>query len=124
MPNETEISELREALEREKERLEKSLSSFAKRDPKDASNWNARYPEISDEGADRLDADENADEVEEYDTLLESEETLETRLRDVNRALENIGGSSYGACESCGSAILMERLRANPAARFCIEHAN
>ncbi len=123
MPNEMETSEFSEALKREKERLEQSLSSFAKRDPKNSSNWNARYPEMSDEGADRLDVDENADEVEEYDTLLETEETLEARLRDVNRALENIGKNSYGICESCGNAIPIERLRANPAARFCIEHA-
>ncbi|MBI2097094.1 MAG: TraR/DksA C4-type zinc finger protein [Candidatus Sungbacteria bacterium] len=124
MISESEKQELRSALEKERERLTRSLSGFATRDPKDPSNWNARYPEMTDEGTARLDVDENADEVEEYETLLETEETLEGRLKDVERALEKISANAYGQCERCGEDIPTERLHANPAARFDVKHSN
>jgi len=120
----TEKEELKNKLEAERLRLEKSLEGFADRDPADKLNWKTRYPSLDDSGAKRDDpSEENADEVEEYDALLETEETLEAILRDVLRALEKIDGDSYGLCEKCNEPIPPERLRANPAARFDIRHA-
>ena len=115
---------LKNALVTEKARLEKSLAAFAERDPKDRENWSVRYPDLTDKGTSKEDLpDENADEVEEFDALLETEDALEGRLRDVNHALQKIDTEKYGLCETCGTPIPPERLKANPAARFDIKHS-
>lgn len=117
--------ELKQALEAEKSRLEKNLASFAKRDPKDKENWEVKYPNLTDQGPSKEDlSDENADEVEEFDALLETEDALEDRLREVHRALQKIDTEKFGLCEKCGEPISEERLSANPAARFDIKHSN
>jgi len=118
-----EKNKLNNALLREKERLQKSLAEFADRDPKDSLNWTARFPEFSDAGARKNDlGGENADEVEEYETRLETEDALEDRLRDIARALDKFDSGTFGICEKCREPIPIARLSANPAARFDIEH--
>jgi DnaK suppressor protein len=47
---------------------------------------------------------------------------LDARLLDVDRALERLEAGAFGTCEACGRAIDADRLRARPAARFCVEH--
>ena len=47
-------------------------------------------------------------------------EQAETRLADLDRALQQVRDGSYGVCERCGGAIGAERLEARPAARTCI----
>jgi RNA polymerase-binding transcription factor DksA len=42
------------------------------------------------------------------------------RLDDIDRALDHLRHGAYGACESCGQPIAVERLAARPAARTCI----
>ncbi|MBI3627421.1 MAG: hypothetical protein HY220_01540 [Candidatus Sungbacteria bacterium] len=118
------IPQLKEALIKEQGRLERSLQNIAKPDPKNPENWRVTYPELTDRGTkgDNI-ADENADEVEEFGTRLETEDALEDRLREVNRALEKIENGGYGICENCANSIPAERLAANPAARFDMEHA-
>ncbi len=45
----------------------------------------------------------------------------ETReLAEVEAALDRIARNTYGICTGCGEAIAPERLRASPAAAFCI----
>jgi DnaK suppressor protein len=41
-------------------------------------------------------------------------------LDEVADALRRLGSGAYGICESCGKAIPLPRLRAMPAARFCL----
>jgi DnaK suppressor protein len=41
-------------------------------------------------------------------------------LDEVAEALRRLGSGAYGICESCGNAIPLPRLRAMPAARFCL----
>ena len=41
-------------------------------------------------------------------------------LDEVAEALRRLGSGAYGICESCGKAIPLPRLRAIPAARFCL----
>ena len=41
-------------------------------------------------------------------------------LDEVAEALRRLGSRAYGMCESCGKAIPLPRLRAMPAARFCL----
>jgi len=47
-------------------------------------------------------------------------EQAETRLADLERALQQVRDGGYGVCERCGGAIGAERLEARPAARTCI----
>lgn len=44
-------------------------------------------------------------------------------LDEVNHALSNIKNGTYGICEKNGDTIPVERLRAEPATRYCLEDA-
>lgn len=110
--------ELKEKLEQEKTAIEKQLATFADKDPKLKGDWDSRFPKFDDdiEGA--------ADEVAEYGSRLPVEFSLETRLRDVNIALEKLEKGKYGKCEKCGKEIEEKRLEVHPAARFCMKCQN
>lgn len=41
-------------------------------------------------------------------------------LEGIDNALARIAGGSYGDCASCGEAITLRRLQAQPAARLCL----
>ncbi|WSZ86822.1 TraR/DksA C4-type zinc finger protein [Streptomyces sp. NBC_00859] len=43
-----------------------------------------------------------------------------SRLADVDRALERIERGEYGRCERCGEPIPAERLEVRPAASTCV----
>jgi len=43
-------------------------------------------------------------------------------LDGVDDALERLSAGSYGACATCGSAILESELERDPARRFCEQH--
>lgn len=110
------INELKSALEKEKTTLTEELKSFAHPDKKLKGDWDADYQNLGDGW------DENAQEVTEYATRLPLEHELEIRLRDVEDALKKIKNNAYGICEKCGEAIDIERLKASPSARNCIQH--
>lgn len=46
---------------------------------------------------------------------------VEAELADVERALDRVEAGTYGTCEACGKPIGQARLKAKPAARFCVE---
>lgn len=119
------ISELKHKLIDEKNLIEKDLSSFARKDLKAKGGWDTIYPEMGDAqtGA-HLSLEEAADEVEEYENLTAREQSLESRLAEINRAFERMKNGRYGLCIKCQKEIPIERLRANPAAEFDIEHAS
>lgn len=48
-------------------------------------------------------------------------EQVEAELGDVEHALDRLAEGTYGVCEACGRDIGEERLRAQPAARFCLD---
>src|SRR3989344_2007704 len=108
--------ELKEKLEEQKKSLQKELESFATEDKNLKGNWDAKYPNREDG-----DNEEEADEVQEYDTALSLEHSLELKLRDVNSALEKIVKGEYGVCEKCGGEINEERLKVAPEARLCMK---
>lgn len=110
------LQEIKEKLEKEKASLEKTFKSFAEKDKKLSGDWDVRFPKII--GGNLEDA---ADEVEEYEALLPIEFNLETRLRDINMALEKIKKEKYGRCEKCANEITQERLEIYPEARFCVK---
>ena len=47
----------------------------------------------------------------------------QSRLDDIDRAVERCQQGSYGICNRCGDAIPAERLAARPAARTCVRCA-
>jgi len=109
---------LKKKLEQEKKRLTKDLSSFAKRDPKIKGNWMTRFPFL---GINRSHQDESAEKIEEYEKFLSIEYTLESRLKDIEEALEKIKKSAYGQCEKCQKKIEIKRLEVIPEARLCLK---
>lgn len=124
--DETTKQELKRALEEEHNRLIGELKSIAKPDAKMAGDWDALFPKFeagqTGEYGSHARLEEEQDEVEEYEVRLEAEHSLESRLLEVNRALERIKVGNYGNCRVCKKEIPMERLRANPAADTHVEH--
>ena len=107
--------ELKEKLEQEKTAIEKQLETFANKDPHLKGDWDSRFPKFDGN------MEEAADEVEEYTSRLPVEFSLETRLRDINLALEKLAQGKYGQCAKCGQDIEEKRLEVYPAARFCMK---
>ncbi|MFY9462774.1 MAG: TraR/DksA C4-type zinc finger protein [Candidatus Sungiibacteriota bacterium] len=117
------LEELKNALTNEHNRLVAELKGIAQPNPKIAGDWNAQFPKFeSTETGSHAAQEEEADEVEEYEVRLAAEGSLETRLLQVNRALERIKIGGYGICAVCKKPIPLDRLRANPAAEYDIGH--
>ena len=116
--NQENIKEFKIKLEKEKEMLEKQLSSFAKKDSHNKDDWKANYPSF--EGIGGQSIEDEAEEVEEYVNLLPLEANLELRIYGVNKALEKIKKGNYGRCEKCKKDIPSERLKAFPSAKTCL----
>ncbi len=113
------LQELKENLEKQKAEIEKQLKGFATKDEKLKGDWDTRFPKFNGGETGSAALEKAADEVEEYSTLLSLEHNLETRLRDINLALEKIQKKKYGKCEKCGKDILIERLKIYPEAKIC-----
>jgi len=111
------IEELKNKITEEKKLLEKELGKFAKKDTKLSGDWDTKFPHFNGGGS----MEEEADEVEEYETLLQIEHKLETKIQDINLALDKIEKGKYGICENCGKEIDEKRLIIMPEARFCLE---
>ncbi len=109
------------ALLREHTELEKQLASLGALDHTVVGDWvsAAETPLVAE-------ADENlvADQTEELITRTGELDVLETRFRDVARALDKITTGTFGTCELCQAAIEADRLAVNPAARTCKLHLN
>ena len=109
------IEKLKKKLEKEKREIEKELESFAKKDIKLKGDWDTKFPKFDGEAG----FETKAEEVEEYERLLPIEYALELKLVEIERALEKIKKGNYGICEKCGKEIEEEKLKANPATRYC-----
>ena len=116
------LKKIKEELETQKKVIEEELQKFAKKDEKLKGDWDTKFPH-SDSGTGSQTLEDEAGEVEEYVTKLPIEYSLETRLRDINLALEKIKAGKYGKCEKCGRDIPKERLEVAPEARFCLKCA-
>jgi DnaK suppressor protein len=110
------LEELKLKLKQAKQSLENQLRSFAKKDPNLKHDWDTKFPKF-----DGGHLEEAADEVEEYSSLLPVEFSLETKLKDINLALEKIKKKKYGVCEKCGKIISQKRLNVSPEAKFCLK---
>ncbi len=115
----TELEELRQALEVEKEEVEEELASHGRVIDEDGE-WQGATDTPDGQESDPLDV---ANNIEELVTNVPLVEELEERHHDIVDALEKIENGTYGLCEASGEPIPFERLKANPAARTKIEHA-
>jgi RNA polymerase-binding transcription factor DksA len=105
-------------LEEEKKLLVEELGSLGKVDNK--GDWEAT-PEAdmsTQEVQDEADMAERAEDYEERSIKLNS---LETRLADINKALEKMSGDNFGICENCKKEIEDDRLEVNPSSKTCKE---
>ena len=116
------LIQFKKQLEEERRFLEKDLLKFADKDKKVKGDYDTRFPQIGDRSAS---PDEDAQEVTIYSNLLAIEHTLETRLQEINEALEKIDKHSedFGLCEICKKPIELLRLKTNPASKTCINCA-
>lgn len=102
----------------ELETLTSELETIATKNPA-SEDWVAIPVE-----EDLVTADKNneADAVEEWNSRRATLNQLETRYRNIKRALEKISTGTYGICEISGEKIEEERLNANPTARTSISN--
>lgn len=115
------LQELKEKLESEKAAIKKQLETFATQDPDLKGDWDSKFPNFGSDETGGSALEKAADEVEEYGTRLPVEFSLETRLKDINLALEKTEKDKYGKCERCEQEIDEKRLKVMPAARLCLK---
>ncbi len=115
------IKKYKDSLLEEKSLLEKDLETVGKKNPDNPADWEATTPE---ENIDNADRNNVADEINDYENNMAILKQLESRLCEVNKALEKIEKGTYGKCEISGELIEEDRLNANPAARTCKKHIN
>lgn len=111
--------EFKHLLEAEKKRLEETLAQFGTRDARHPGNWEPRFPDLNPK---EMDAEEGADETEQFDANVGIATRLEERVHEIDGALARIEKGTYGICEKDGNEIDLERLRVYPAARTCRNH--
>lgn len=110
--NKTFLEEMKQTLLREKKRIEKELGRFAKL-TEEEGNYETQFEDIGREPED------NAHEVETYQSDLALEKTFEGRLQEISDALDRIERGTYGISEVSGELIPEDRLRAFPEAKTC-----
>lgn len=110
----------KEKLIAEKNRVEAALAHVGRKTgiPND---WEATPKDMN---VLRSDMNETADEMEEYETRIAVDATLEDQLAEITNALARIEEGVYGTCRVCGNAIEEDRLSAHPAAATCKAHIN
>lgn len=115
------VREFKTRLEKERDILERELSTLGARNPLNPGDWEPKKPDGEESSPDRND---NADIIEAMHENNASMNELEGRLNQVTLALQKIEGGTYGTCEISNEPIEIERLNANPAARTCMRHMN
>jgi DnaK suppressor protein len=66
--------------------------------------------------------DGTTEAVERISTTLTAR-SIQTSLREVDRALEKVHAGTFGTCDVCGDPIPIERLEARPFTSRCVQHA-
>ncbi|MCX6763647.1 MAG: TraR/DksA C4-type zinc finger protein [Candidatus Moranbacteria bacterium] len=109
------LETFKEALLKEKENLEKSLSKIARPIDIKKGDYQTTFEDLGSAKED------NATEMEQYSDNLSVEVALEKKLQDIIAALKRIEKGTYGICENCHHEIDLERLKINPSAKTCIK---
>lgn len=114
------IDHFKQKLTAEKSQLEADLGHISTQNiHQNKADWEA-VP--ADKDLDIETRDEVADRLEDLSERQSATGNLETRLMEVNQALENIDKNTYGKCKVCKQDIEEARLEANPAATTCKAH--
>ena len=106
----------RKLLETEQERLSSILASLQE----ETARVTGEGETFSESSADQHPADQGT-ETFELEKDMSIKNNIEAELADVERAFKRVDEGTYGTCEACGRKIPVERLKAVPAARFCIK---
>ena len=109
----------KEKLLKEKVRLEGILSSIARKNPDNSSDWE---PVETDLNTDQADESDVAEAIENFQLNAEETGDFEKTLAEVNNALLNIENGTYGKCSVCGNDIDKDRLEVIPFATVCKLH--
>lgn len=112
----TELQRFRKLLTAEKERITQSLADREKtikhRDERSGQgSGKAHSNHLADQGTDEF----------EYENTIRLASSEGRYLYHIEEALARIEDGTYGKCEACQNNIGMERLRALPYTRLCIE---
>jgi RNA polymerase-binding protein DksA len=105
MPQAQMLSSLRQALEAERDQLQRQVDEHSGVDYDE--NFADSGQVAAEQGENRTMANQMGD-----------------ALSEVELALARLDDGTYGTCEVCGNEISEARLEAMPATRYCIEHAN
>jgi RNA polymerase-binding protein DksA len=103
-------------LEREKERVTRSLAKHSKiiqheGEESGLDMGKAHSNHLADQGTDEY----------QYEATIKFASSEGRYLYHIEEALARIEDGSYGKCGSCGGKIGLERLKALPYARLCID---
>jgi len=110
----------KQTLEAEKKLLEQELGELGFKNTT-TGEWEATGNTL-DVTTPMADANEAADQLEEYEERREETDALQARYSEILHALEKIERGTFGVCEEGNHPIEPERLSANPAARTCTQH--
>lgn len=103
------LQQYKSQLEKERQRLEKSLSG---------------QELVTDMGSDTEGKirEEEADEAEAMSSNIGLQQNLKWEISEVDSALLRIEDGIYGLCEECNEPIEDQVLKTNPAHRYCKAH--
>jgi RNA polymerase-binding protein DksA len=107
--------ELKQKLLEEKKRIEENISKTETGEARTDREYKTAFPEIE------RDQEENADEMEMYESNLAIDESMKTELEKIDAALSRMGKGTYGKCSNCRKEIPLERLEAYPQADTCLD---
>ena len=111
------VDRFKKRLEAEKARLEEQIEEYER------ELEEARLTESSsDRSPDPGNAEASSMKLEYAKELSIEQNTLDL-LKKVDNALERVRAGEYGICESCGTAIPVERLDVLPYSTLCVECA-
>jgi RNA polymerase-binding protein DksA len=107
--------ELEQKLLEEKKRIEENLAKTETGEKGVDREYETKFTEIE------RDEEENADEMEMYESNLAVDESMKAELEKIDAALERMKNGTYGKCANCQKEIPLERLRAYPQAEACLD---
>ncbi len=112
----TDLERFRRLLQDEKDRVTRSLAKHSKIIQHEGEESGL---DLAKAHSNHM-ADQGTDEYQ-YEATIQFASTEGRYLYHIIEALARIEDGTYGKCESCGKAISIERLKALPYTRLCIE---
>ncbi len=90
---------------------------FLKKEIRSRIEENSKKVNIQERG----DVGDYSDAIYTKDIIYDLLEKDRKRLQEVEESLYRIENGSYGKCARCGKEIELERMKAKPTAKYCIE---